>query len=307
MKKLFISIINYNSENETRACLQSLSQCVTDGLELHVLVIDNHSKDGFSLQTNDFPKLLLSVIKNTSNEGFAAGHNKGISIGLKDNADYIMILNNDTVVDKHMLMKLVSALEVNERIGMVAPKIYFAKGSEFHKARYTKEELGKVFWYAGGYTDWDNVRSIHRGVDEVDHGQYNKTEAVEFISGCCMLIKREVFDKTGFMNEKYFLYYEDADFNERVKRAGYSLYYVPDAFLYHMNASSSGGAGNNLQDYFITRNRMIFGMRYAPLRTKLALIRESLQLLKNGRPYQKKGIKDFYFRRFGQGTYFTRV
>jgi len=103
------------------------------------------------------------------------------------------------------------------------------------------------------------------------------------------------------------LYYEDADLSERIKRAGYLLYYVPTAVLFHINAASSGGAGrgNQLQDYFITRNQMLFGMHYAPLRTKIALVKHSLQLLFSGRSKQKQAIRDFYLGKFGRGTYFA--
>ena len=189
-------------------------------------------------------------------------------------------------------------------MAVVTPKIYFAKGHEYHKDKYKKEDLGKVFWYAGGYTDWDNVTSIHRGVDEVDHGQYDKIEEIQFATGCCMLLKKEVFEKVGLFDDRYFLYYEDADLNERIKRAGYKIYYVPTAILIHINAASSGGAGNSLQDYFITRNKILFGMTYAPLRTKLALIRESISLLRIGRPNQKLAIRDFYLHKFNKGTFF---
>jgi len=108
----------------------------------------------------------------------------------------------------------------------------------------------------------------------------------------------------GLFDEQYFLYYEDADLNERIKKAGYHIYYVPTAAIAHVNASSTGGAGSIIQDYYITRNRMLFGMKYAPLRTKAALMRESGNLLLGGRLYQKKAIRDYYLGKFGEGKYF---
>jgi GT2 family glycosyltransferase len=216
----------------------------------------------------------------------------------------MLIINNDTIVEPGLLIQLWEVLDSNPKIGLTAPKIYFAKGHEFHKERYPKEDLGKVFWYAGGYIDWANVKSIHRGVDEVDHGQYDKREKVGFASGCCMLIKREVLKKVGLFEKRGFMYYEDAMLCERIKDAGYELWYVPTAVVWHLNAASSGGSGNQLQDYFLTRNQMLFGMTYAPLRTKIALIRQSIRYLLSGRPKQKQGIRDYYLGRFGKGTYF---
>ncbi len=306
MKKLYISILNYNGEKDTGACLKSLSACITDGIDLHVVVVDNHSLDGFSLREVDFPKLKLTLIKNPTNEGFSGGHNRGIIFALQNNADYIMVLNNDTIVDNHFIVNLVAALEKESTIGVVTPKIYFTKGHEFHKDRYTEEDLGKVIWYAGGKTDWQTATSVHRGVDEVDHGQYDTTEKIAFATGCCMLFKREVFEKAGLFDERYFLYYEDADISERIKKVGYTIFYVPNAVIYHNNAGASGGAGNSLQDYFMTRNQMLFGIKYAPLRTKIALLRQSKRLLLNGRMNQKMGIKDYYAKRFGKGTFFEK-
>jgi GT2 family glycosyltransferase len=118
-----------------------------------------------------------------------------------------------------------------------------------------------------------------------------------------MLIKSEVLEKVGLFDDKYFLYYEDADLDIRIKNAGYDIYYVPKAVLKHVNASSSGGAGNRLQDYLLTR--MLFGMRYAPFKSKIALIKQSIKLLLGGRSEQKRAIRDFYLGRWGKGSFFT--
>lgn len=197
---------------------------------------------------------------------------------------------------------MVKVIEEDEHIGAVSPKIYFAKGHEFHKENYAKNELGQVLWYAGGEMDWRNILGKHRGVDEVDRGQYEKIEETSFATGCCMLIKTNVLKKIGLFDEKYFLYLEDSDLTERLRRSKYAIYYVPKAIVWHKNASSSG-SGSALQDYYISRNRMIFGMQYASLRTKVALIKESVSLLASGRPWQKKGIIDFYLNRFGKGSW----
>ena len=146
-------------------------------------------------------------------------------------------------------------------------------------------------------------RQFHRGVDEVDNGQFEKVEKTNFASGCCMLVKQEVFEKVGFLDEKFFLYYEDSDLCERVRRSGYSIMYSPKAILWHKNAGSAGGSGSSLQDYYITRNRMLFGFRYASLRSKLALFKESMMILAKGRYWQRRGILDFYLGRFERGSF----
>lgn len=302
MKKVCVVTVNYNTADDTTKFLHSLKQVRTPDFELETIVVDNGSEKEYKL-----PEHLkkTTLIRSETNTGFSGGYNIGMKEALKRDADYVLIVNNDTEMDSDMITNLLAVLQSDPKIGLTTPKIYFAKGHEFHKDRYKPDELGKVFWFAGGHTDWDNVMSIHRGIDEVDHGQYDNTEEIDFASGCCMMFKKEVLEKVGLFDDRYFLYYEDADLNERVKRGGYKIYYVPAAKLIHINAASTGGAGNVLHDYFLTRNKMLFGMTYAPLRTKIALFRESLRLLRNGRPFQKLAIRDYYLRKFNMGTFFA--
>ena len=304
MKKVTVVTVNYNTTGETKAFLKSLEKIKTPEISLETIVVDNGSDKPFEQESKEG----VTVIRLDKNTGFTGGFNTGIRRALAEGADYVLIVNNDTILDPDLVVELKKTLDETKEIGMVVPKIYFAPGHEFHKDRYKKDELGKVFWYAGGFVDWDNVQSVHRGVDEVDQGQYDKNEEVDFASGCCIMFRREVFVTVGFFDEQYFLYYEDADLSERIKKAGLKIYYVPTAILYHKNASSSGGAGkgNTLQDYFLTRNQMLFGMRYAPARTKIALMKQSARLLLNGRPMQKKGIKDYFLKKFGKGSYFDK-
>lgn len=304
MKKVFAVTINFNKEDVTKEWLASMQKMYTKDFTLDLVIVDNASKIPFTL-SKDEQKENVHVIRSEENTGFTGGNNIGAAFALKNGADYILVINNDTVADSDLLIRLLEVLDSNHKVGMTTPKIYFAKGHEFHKDRYKNEDLGKVFWYAGGFTDWANIKSVHRGVDEVDHGQYDQKEPVDFASGCCMLIKREVIEKLGLFDKRGFMYYEDAILCERLHHAGYEIWYVPDAKLWHLNAASSGGSGNELQDYFITRNQMLFGMMFAPVRSKIALVRQSLRYLKNGRPRQKQAVRDYYLGRFGKGTYFN--
>lgn len=303
MKKLFISVINYNGTANTIECLRSLQQLHQRQALVHVVVVDNNSKQPINVRARDFPGLPITVIKNNKNLGFSGGHNVGIRYALQHDADYIMLLNNDTLANRNLTDELMKVIMSDDTIGIVGPKIYFSKGFEYHKDRYERNDLGKVLWYAGGIMDWDNVHGFHRGVDEVDFGQYDRLEATEFVSGCCMVIAKDAFKKVGMLDERYFLYYEDIDLNQRMKKANFKIMYVPTAILWHKNAASAGGSGSELQDYFITRNRLLLGFTYAPYSTKLPLLRESLDTLMTGRKWQRRGVLDFYLRRFGKGSY----
>lgn len=303
MKKVFISIINFNGKDNTLACLSQLDKIIIKDFKVTVVIIDNGSLEKFDINKSFLRNMPLVFIKNNDNLGFAQGHNVGIEHAIKNGADYVIILNNDTLLDKDFVSKLVDAAERDSRIGIVGPKIYFAKGFEYHKEKYKENELGKVFWYAGGEMDWNNVIGHHRGVDEVDRGQYDKTEETDYVSGCCMLITKEVLEKTKGFDKDYFLYYEDNDLCQRAKKLGFKIIYEPSSVVWHKNAGSAGGSGSPLQDYYITRNRMLFGLKYAPLRSKIALVRESLRLLSVGRKWQKRGIADFYLRKLGKGSF----
>lgn len=302
--KASVVLLNYNGGKVTMECLDSLRKNKPKSVDVSIIVVDNASKDGPVDEIKEkYPEIVF--IKNKENLGFTGGCNTGMRYALKDNADYVILLNNDTVVDEDLIENLVKGAE-GEDIGGVVPKIYFAKGYEFHKDRYKEKELGKVIWYAGGRMDWANLIGKNIGVDEVDKGQFDKREKTELATGCCFLIKAEVLRRVGLFDDKFFLYYEDADLTQRIIKAGYSIMYEPTAIVWHKNAVSSGGSGSKLQDYYISRNRMLLGMRYAPLRTRAALIKESIMLTKSGREWQKQGIRDFYLRKFGKGTFFSK-
>lgn len=302
MKKVSVIIVDYKNKVDTIACIASLEDLVLTNIALSIILVNNDTE---SFYTSDmFPSTYpLHIINSKKNTGFAGGNNTGMTKALQESADYILILNNDTLVDKNLLISLIKVLEKNPEVGVASPKIYFVKGNEFHKDRYKKDELGRVFWYAGGIMDWNNVFGKHRGVDEVDRGQFSHIESTEVATGCCMIFRSEVIKKVGMFDERYFLYYEDTDLSQRIKNNGYSIFYVPTAMLWHKNAGSTGGSGSALQDYYISRNRLLFGMKYAPIRSKVALLKESVYLLRKGRLWQRRGIRDYFLNKFGKGSY----
>jgi len=277
--KVAVIFLIYRQRDNLEEAAASLRQSRAGDVELKEIVIDNSEV----------------------NLGFTGGNNQGIRQALEWGADAVWLLNDDVKVDKYAVSELEKTLG-DEKVGVVVPKIYFYPGFEFHKDRYVKKELGKVIWYAGGEVDWDNVIGVHRGVDEVDVGQFDKQMETEFATGCSMLIKKEAIEKTGLLDEKYFMYLEDLDYSVRLKRHGFKIVYQPKAIVWHKNAQSSG-VGDDLHDYFFTRNRLLFGFSYAPIRTRIALLRESARLMIKGSKWQRQGVIDFYLRKFGKGSW----
>ncbi len=311
MKKIGLITINYNGEKNVIDCLKSLSNLKLNNIDLTVYIVDNHSRTGSIeevekfLEENPISVFSQEIIKSKKNTGFSVGNNLGIQKALVDGCRYVILLNNDTIVEKNLIEELVKAAESEYEAGIIVPKIYFAPGFEFHKNLYTESEKGKVFWYAGGTMDWNNVIGTNSGVDQVDKGQFDQPIKTEIATGCCMFINKHVIEKIGMLPPEFFMYYEDADYSMKATKKGINILYWPSAVLWHKNAGSSGGAGSTLQDYFISRNRMLFGFRYASLRTKIALFRESIKILFWGRYWQKRGIIDFYLHKFGKGSYAT--
>ena len=302
--KVAVIILTWNQKAMTHEQMEDVAKLDTKGLEVECVLTDNGSTDGTKESFKGFslPNMKFSYIDTGANLGFAGGNNIGMKDVVRRGFDYIILMNNDLILEKDLLVKLVSEAEKDKKIGILSPKMYFAKGYEFHKDRYKKEELGKVIWYAGGIIDRDNIYTAHRGVDEVDTGQYDKKEETDVANGACVLIRREVVKDIGYMREKYFLYWEDAEYCERARRVGWKVVYTPATHLWH-KVSQASGIGSNLNDYFLTRNRLDFGMRYAKFRTKLALIKESIKLLITGREWQKIGVKDSFLMRFGKGSW----
>lgn len=297
MKKIAIVTADFNNHIDTKEFLESRKNLDAKNFEILWLVVDNGSDVSVRETVSQFPD--VTWMQTGKNLGFAGGFNRGMRYAREWGADFVLIINNDTLFqDKNLLNNMIKIFEEKPNAGLVSPKIYFAPEFEFYKEKYKSLDKGKVIWYAGGDFDWDNVRSIHRGIDEVDGGQFDKTEKTKFTTGCCVLIKGEVLDNVGYFEEKLFAYYEDADFIERIKNAGYEQWYVGSTYIYH-KVSRTSGIGSSWSDYLITRNRLWFGFKYANFKTKFALLREAVKLLITGRFAQKEGVIDYFKRIWG--------
>lgn len=279
MKKVTVVILNFQVKKETLACVKSVLE--TDYQNLQIIVVDNNSNDNLEEELKKFDDVIF--IQNKKNIGFTGGNNVGIKYALSHGADCVFVLNPDTEISPGCMTALVNASQSGDILG---PKIYFADT--------------KKIWFAGGQFDVANVLGTHRGLNEEDNNQYNLIEDTDYVSGAAFFVKRQVFEKIGFFDERYFLYYEDADFCIRAKRAGFKVFYVPTALVFHKNARSTG-LGSPLQDYFITRNRMLLASKFLPFRTRFALLREALKNI--GSPARRLAFFDFLIGNFGQGSF----
>jgi GT2 family glycosyltransferase len=297
MKKTAVILVNWNGYHDTLACVESLLKLNINPNLFEVIVVDNGStNESVKILSTKFPK--LTILETKQNLGFSGGNNVGIKYALDRKYDYVWLLNNDTFVDKNALSSMLNELDKYPNC-IVGSKIYFAPGHEFHYDKYQLSERGKVIWYAGGIIDWDNMYGFHKGVDKIDTGQFEQAEDTDFITGCSMMIPNYVIQTVGLLDEKLFIYLEDLDYCIRAKKFGFRLRFIPKSVLWHINAGSTAKPGNELHEYYLTRNRLVVGLRYAPLRTKIALIKEASLNLINCKPVKRKAIFDAILGKLG--------
>ena len=237
--KVSIIVLNWNGKSVTSECLDSLMK--VDYANFEVILVDNNSQDG---SQEHFKRNYgwVRLIENEENFGFTGGNNVGIDCALENQSDYILLLNNDTIVDSLFLAELISVAESDEQIGLLNPKIYY----------YGQPER---IWYAGGKISPITGIAWHIGRKEFDTGQYDVQREVDFITGCAFLIKKEVIDKIGVLDEKFFIYSEDVDWTLRALKAGYKAVYVPTSKIWHKEGiDSRSNKGEDFRLYLSTRN-----------------------------------------------------
>jgi len=234
--KVSIIILNWNGWQDTLECLDSLAKI--DYPNYEIIVVDNGSIDESLAKLkvqNEKLKIAnqnFKIIENKENLGFAGGNNVGIKYALKNGADYILLLNNDTLVEPDFLSELVKIGENDKKIGLIGPKIYF----------YLSDKPPRV-WFAGGKINWLKTRGSHLKYGQADE-EYKilgslSHQKTDYLTGCCLLIKVEVIEKIGVLSEDYFLYYEDTDYCLRAQESGWQCVYAPYAAIWHKISQSS--------------------------------------------------------------------
>ncbi len=213
--KVFILILNYNGKATLADCLRSVYRTHYPNFE--VVVIDNHSQDGsFEAARQLFPR--AHFIQNTANLGFSAGNNVGIRFVLQHGAQYVWLLNNDATIKPNTLSRLIATSQRYSRSGILSPLILHSKS--------------KDIWFTGGAIKWLSMKTVHTPLRSLD-----TPIPSGYICGCAMLIKRSVLEQVGLFDERFFLYYEDADLSLRAKQKGFQLLVVPSARAYHSETS----------------------------------------------------------------------
>ena len=242
--KVSVITVNWNNFNDSAECLESLRKTTYPNFE--VMVVDNGSVgDDVSLLKQKFGDSIRLIV-NDKNSGFAGGCNIGIKDALARGADYVVLLNNDTVVAPDFLEGLVRVAQSDKRVGIAGGKVFCY-------------ELPELIWFAGGIINYRTGRTPIRGSGEADKGQFDEIVRVDWISGCFMFISRDVLQAVGMLDERFFFGWEDVDLCVRAARKGFKVLFVPESRIWHK------GFGINKRDrlmgipvYYATRGQFLF-------------------------------------------------
>ena len=307
--KVFIIILNWNRLGDTLECIKSVR--LLNYQNYKIILVDNGSIEGsIDVIREKYDDIVL--IKNRENLGYAEGNNVGIRYALSKDADYIWLLNNDTAVDQNALVSLVDVGEKLSECGILGSKIYYFDQPE-------------MIWFAGATINWRKAVSYHIGQNQKDEAKYNSIGEMERVTGCSMLVKRDVCERIGLMDEKLFLYVEELDWCVRAKKAGYKVLYIPDSKVYHKISLSTGVNYGVIFNYFNTRNflyvirkNMSFPKReyylINALFYRLSECRKTLRDMMNPKfwsesndrnvdMYKLRGVFDFFTGRMGKGYF----
>ena len=248
MPNLLVLLVNYRRAEDTLACIASLKKSSCTDFE--ILVVDNGSHDG-SVETLRARYPGIPLIVHEENRGFVGGNNAGLRRAREEGYAHVLLLNNDTVVDPLALDALVRTARENVDAGLVGAKIYY---------HVPPDRL----WFAGGILHPRTAAVSHRGMNEPDTGLYDVAGTCDFVTGCCLLIRRDVLEKVGLLDDDFFAYYEDCDYALRAREAGFRVYYQPAAKLWH-KVSSTARWDSPVYHYYTSRNRLLLIRKHVHL------------------------------------------
>ena len=296
LPKVYIVILHSKSIPCLVDCLSSLDRITYKNCE--IIVVNNGSNDLTDITKHIKHK--IQTIKTPSNLGFARGNNLGIKEALKNRADYVLLLNDDTIVSPDFLSILVNVGKNHPDVGMLGPKIYYF-------------DEPKRIWFAGARFNEQTGLILTSHSDEIDNNKNDeKQEDSDYVTGCAVLVKRILIDIIGLLDERFFLYWEDVDWGLRAKKAGFTNLIIPDAHIWHKVSVSTGGMDSPLRAYHKTRSHLLMAKLHAPWALN-RLHREFFRdiawlMLKSSEENRIKkayayftAIKDYHLGRTGKG------
>lgn len=287
-------ILNTNRREDTLACLASL---LNNTYENHkAIVLDNASTDGSVKAIQDaFPS--VEILNLTENRGYAGNNNVGIKAALSQQADWVFVLNEDTTLDPTCIAKLIEIGESDPKIGVLGPMVY----------HYDEPD---VIQSAGGQFS-RYLEASHIAQNKSDQGQFYEPHQVGWISGCAILVRQEVIEQLGMLDERFFYYWEETEWCLRAGRHGWKIVHVPQAKLWHKGVQRDYRPKPSVT-YYSTRNRFLMLAKHHAsfltwfvawsqiLRTLVSwTLKPKWRQMREHRNAMWRGVVDFLRRRWG--------
>ena len=248
-KLVYIIVLNYNNADDTIECIKSLEKIEYDNYK--IVIVDNKSTDDSIEKLKKAFDNKYYFIKSDKNIGYAAGNNLGVQYALENDAEYVCILNNDTIADKKFLKILIDYMENNHSCGLAGPAIM----------EYDNENIIQSTGWIINLKKGD-VSTINNGINIKD--AKDKVLECEYIGGACILARSELIRNIGTLPESYFLFYEETEWCYKAKKHGYKVMCILESKIFH-KGSISINAISGLSEYLMNRNRIVFEKRNANL------------------------------------------
>lgn len=243
---LCVVLATWNRRKDTLECLDSLARSDYDPLQ--VVLVDNGSSDGTAQEVTQ-RHTGVRILHNESNRGFAAAMNQGIREGLARGAEYLLLLNNDTLVAADMIRQMM-AYATQPQVGIVVPKILY-------------HDRPDRIWSVGARLHAWTLEKSGEARGQRDSGRWGKVLERDQVTACALLLSRELVERIGLLDERFFVYYDDADLSLRARRAGYRILLVPQARVWHKAAATSGGVDTPQERYWMARSSVLFFRKHA--------------------------------------------
>jgi len=290
---IYIVILNWNSYTDIFECISSLNNITYPNYK--IVIVDNASDENIINKIEAMLDKTVHIIKNHINLGFSGGNNVGIKYALANNADFVLLLNNDTIVEIDFLDEMIKTAFLKPKAGIIGPLIAFYSN---------KESIWSAYGFVSKIKSSGFTRMMNKNINLV-----KKDKECNFLSGCCLLVRRDVIEKIGLLDEKYFLYLEDTDFCWRTTKAGFKIVLAAKSKIYHKVSASTARENSLMPLYYAVRNRLYFAKKnfgvlfylsywYLILTMKIKLLTDQQKVKK--RAIFTRAISDFNKNIMGQ-------
>jgi GT2 family glycosyltransferase len=283
--KVSVIVINNNGAANLSNCLISVSRLTDSEMLSDIVVVDmGSSDDSLAILKKSFPHIQIVMCPQNYGRGDAA--NRGIRHVIPSHADYIWIIDSHVNVDKDSMQQLITVAEKHRDSVVFGHRII----------------IDHQLWYAGAKIDWETLNYTYLGQGEKDTGLYTELTPTDLVPLESFFARSIIFKEVGFFNPDYFVFYDTLDFAQRCRRIGWRILFLPQPVVTIVSDPAST-LSSSAKEYFLTRNRIYFGLKYGDFSAQLKLLVKAVKLYFSGTPWQRRAVLDVLSKNLGPGSY----